>query len=681
MNHFNIYFLIVISFLLSNLRLLANPIVLSSKSTLTVIELDAGDKVSYIKSNGDTLHFEFLSSQHNIVFSTLKDTKQGANKNGSIFNMISRVKVDGQEMEMLRYVPVQQSFYEPYTVNGVQIWFDGLRSLGENFNENHGDCLPQKQARFAFQDLGKSVSPQTLTNWCPVPDRRLKVADAYQGDDVWMGPYFGADLHGGLDINMPSNTPLWAPIDFDTHYYFNSLGAGHNNNRWRGSRTWENGDIWQLQTHHMVELLIPEHQPIAQGETYAHTGGVYTGVTPHTHFVWRIKQPDQEWTFMDPWVFFWEIFNNNREKAGEILAKIDPLSKASTGETIHFKSRGSRPGLWGGVLTYHWDFGDGSIGIHPNPSHTYTRPGIYPVTLTVSDGQDKHAFKQFITVSGETINLPSLYISAEEEPGFDAPAPWKTNTQDSEFPTTNTLRFRGHHDRKEHLLPKTISLFPEHYLWGPDEGRKCRFEALYVHGSDWLELTPSVKEDHILLEILPKTEKMIKKHGFYEAYVLVYHEAFVNSPQYIKVRVDFPWQKPAKGRMVHHDDPFTQRSDYFWLSPEFPFDWTKGQKGHYLINGRKGEGEFIRYNPYLEKGNYSVNLESPAYKYPELAQLVGAFDVWVRHMDGKEKITVNARESLELGRFSMDEHSYVEVVSDGADSLILIDAVNFEWVE
>jgi PKD repeat protein len=40
----------------------------------------------------------------------------------------------------------------------------------------------------------------------------------------------------------------------------------------------------------------------------------------------------------------------------------------------------------GGFRTYHWDFGDGSNSEEQNPSHTYVNPGVYDVSLTVSDG-------------------------------------------------------------------------------------------------------------------------------------------------------------------------------------------------------------------------------------------------------------------------------------------------------
>jgi PKD repeat protein len=40
----------------------------------------------------------------------------------------------------------------------------------------------------------------------------------------------------------------------------------------------------------------------------------------------------------------------------------------------------------GDALTYSWDFGDTGTGTGATTSHTYAAPGVYPVTLTVSDG-------------------------------------------------------------------------------------------------------------------------------------------------------------------------------------------------------------------------------------------------------------------------------------------------------
>jgi PKD repeat protein len=38
----------------------------------------------------------------------------------------------------------------------------------------------------------------------------------------------------------------------------------------------------------------------------------------------------------------------------------------------------------GDITTYHWDFGDGSTSVAPEPVHTYKDPGTFDVSLTVS---------------------------------------------------------------------------------------------------------------------------------------------------------------------------------------------------------------------------------------------------------------------------------------------------------
>ena len=42
------------------------------------------------------------------------------------------------------------------------------------------------------------------------------------------------------------------------------------------------------------------------------------------------------------------------------------------------------------TVNYRWDFGDGSTSKRKNPIHSYTRPGMYSVTLRITDAGKKH---------------------------------------------------------------------------------------------------------------------------------------------------------------------------------------------------------------------------------------------------------------------------------------------------
>ncbi len=58
------------------------------------------------------------------------------------------------------------------------------------------------------------------------------------------------------------------------------------------------------------------------------------------------------------------------------------------GATIAFNAGGSAAGTGGSITDYSWDFGDGirsDTGANPHASHTFTTPGPYTVTLTITD--------------------------------------------------------------------------------------------------------------------------------------------------------------------------------------------------------------------------------------------------------------------------------------------------------
>jgi hypothetical protein len=386
----------ILFFLFHHIHIYAEILNLRSKNTISCVELNEGDEIKYELTSGRIVHLKLLKSKTEIVFSTINLPGKGTGNDASVFKMECLFNIDGQELKMVRYVPVQESFYEPYNVNGLRIWFDALKSLSQFYNENHGDCLPKKQVRIALHDANIPICPEELVNWCNIPDNYPNVNLSYRGEDTWLGTYFGTDLHGGLDINMPSNSPLWAPLSFDFNYNFNTIKSGHNNNRWRAFKNWENGDTWIIQTHHHNELLVPEFQNIKKGTKYAYTAGTLSGSHTHTHFVFKVKQPGFEEFFMDPWILFWQILENKKINSKELKAVIKPISPSKTGDLIRFDGSGSQNGTNALIPDYYWSFGDGGFSIAQNPTHIYQKPGIYPVTLTIFDGIKYAATTQHI---------------------------------------------------------------------------------------------------------------------------------------------------------------------------------------------------------------------------------------------------------------------------------------------
>jgi len=80
---------------------------------------------------------------------------------------------------------------------------------------------------------------------------------------------------------------------------------------------------------------------------------------------------------------------------------------------VQFTDRSS-----GNPTSWNWDFGDGSTSTHQNPSHVYTVPGIYTVTLIVSSsaGSDVETKVDYINVKTpiNDTNLTNLINSINE---------------------------------------------------------------------------------------------------------------------------------------------------------------------------------------------------------------------------------------------------------------------------
>jgi PKD repeat protein len=107
------------------------------------------------------------------------------------------------------------------------------------------------------------------------------------------------------------------------------------------------------------------------------------------------------------------------------------------------------------IATYIWDFGDGSTGTGINPTHLYTAPGTYTVSLTVTD----HAGQQ-------TTMHSILVVKANHPPVADAGGPYVLEEADADlgvwtvtFDGTNSTDDVALHDYEWTMEPEVADDF------------------------------------------------------------------------------------------------------------------------------------------------------------------------------------------------------------------------------
>lgn len=287
----------------------------TARETLTAVEMDLEDELRFTLHSGQVRSIRLKHTSAKVFFTTVKEPKVELAGAVTNYHFRCKLEIDGLPVEIGREVATQRSFYEPRELLGVRIWFDACDNIFDFLTEAHGACRPRKKARFAIQDAQFPICPVLLHPWCPLPEGGLRVKDTYNGEDVWLGAYFGAAAHGGLDINHPAGTPIWTPFAIDDHFLFNAIAKGDNNNRWRGWHRWADGSTWIVQVHHLFRMRVPERQPIAAGILMADGAGCFIGSHEHSHFVFKIQEPgtnEADAILLDPWILFWQMYRDRQ---------------------------------------------------------------------------------------------------------------------------------------------------------------------------------------------------------------------------------------------------------------------------------------------------------------------------------------------------------------------------------
>lgn len=283
------------------------------KSSLSAIEINHGDVLDIEKTNGKNVRLNLVSSDAYVTDTTLANIDKGKPGGHTNFKFHCDLDINGTSVRIEREVASQKSFYEPLRIEGLNIWLDGVNSIFNFLKETHGPCRPGKDVRLAFQEASLSIAPVKLHPWCPLPPGCLRIEDCYNGEDCWLGAFHGNSAHGGLDINHPSGTPLYAPFDLDDQYRYNRVENGDYNNRWRAYRRWEDGSQWMIMSSHMLKMFVPDHQPVKAGEQYAEGAGVAVhgpGSHEHSHFGFGIVEGEGI-IYLDPWILFRQMYLDN----------------------------------------------------------------------------------------------------------------------------------------------------------------------------------------------------------------------------------------------------------------------------------------------------------------------------------------------------------------------------------
>ena len=91
---------------------------------------------------------------------------------------------------------------------------------------------------------------------------------------------------------------------------------------------------------------------------------------------------------------------DNSVPAAPLSFEVQPPGGGAAGKSVTFRAQAAS--VEAPVLAFQWEFGDGTTSVGTEVSHTYTRAGEYPVTVTAAGLESVTARKSLkVAITGE----------------------------------------------------------------------------------------------------------------------------------------------------------------------------------------------------------------------------------------------------------------------------------------
>lgn len=263
-----------------------------------------------------------------------------------------------------------------------------------------------------------SEQPQLKAPWVGIAEitQGNNGATSHYDHGTWDNTY-------AIDVALPVNSDVLAPAD-GVIKYVDSDPSGAGGKELAIEHTGPTGKKFVMVYLHLNEILVREGKFVKQGQIVAKSGATGDVTGPHMHFhMWRPKGSEPEWAYDSHTMPIERLVMkqvgvdsdfreydarkgelNDDKIAGKLFESNNiPLSpnmppvadagldrSVSSGDLVQFDGSNSYDlDLDGSIVSYRWNFGDGTTAEGRIVSHRFrgaqNEPKTYTVTLTVED--------------------------------------------------------------------------------------------------------------------------------------------------------------------------------------------------------------------------------------------------------------------------------------------------------